>query len=127
MTSCEKIRAHWDESQPKILVFSASSLNFLSNMKLLNWLLSHQKSSENREFLDDFIWSRSLLICLNSLNIKSQTWRQSLVTHILKPNLRFHFCSCTNYQQVKIYWLAFWAENGSVLVSKIPSMLWVSS
>lgn len=35
------------------------------------------KLSVNRRFYDDFRGNRSLLTCLNSLNIKSEIWRQS--------------------------------------------------
>ena len=43
-----------------------------------NPLLLSLKSSENVWFSDDFMGNRSELTHLNSLNIRSQSWKQSL-------------------------------------------------
>ena len=51
------------------------SQNFACNIeqsKQIKWLLLSQKSSENYKLSDDFSGNREQLICLNSLNNRSE-------------------------------------------------------
>ena len=67
-----------------------TSLLIFSELKLINSLLFPLKASENHRFSDDFRGNRCHLICLNSLNIRSEVWRRSLRKHSkIKMGLQF--------------------------------------
>ena len=60
----------WDRLQNLLLI--------LGEFKRINWLLFSQKSSEKLLFSGDSMGNKSLLIHLNSLNIRSEIWRRNL-------------------------------------------------
>ena len=63
-------------------------LVLLNEIKQFNLLLLHLKSSENHRFFMISVGKRSYLIRLNSLNIRSEIWGQSLRTN----NIEDMFC-----------------------------------
>ena len=64
------------------------SLLILSKFKRVNQLLLPRKSSENRRFYDSFR-RKQKLIRLNSLNIKSEIWSQTLTWLLMQ---HYQFC-----------------------------------
>ena len=60
----------WDRLQNSLLI--------LGGFMQINWLLFSQKSSEKLLFSGNSRGNKSLLIHLNSLNIRSEIWRRTL-------------------------------------------------
>ena len=72
---------------------NSKTTSFLSRVSIVDfekvnasWMVS-VCTPWKQEIVDDFRGSRSLFLCLDSLNIRSKTWRQSLEKQIVFGNL----------------------------------------